>query len=52
MARPARKKSVLVRMYLLRATPMPSTKAKYTIMMVQSIAVRFTRPLRNFVSGD
>src|SRR5579859_679685 len=43
-ARPARKKSALVRMKRLRAAPMPSTKAKYTSMMVQSMAVRFTRP--------
>src|SRR5579864_2110346 len=42
--RPARKKSVLVRMYRLRAAPMPITNAKYTSMMVQSMAVRFTGP--------
>src|SRR5260370_9829887 len=39
MERPARKKSVLVRVYLFSATPMPRTKMKYTIMMIQSIAV-------------
>src|SRR5260370_27175187 len=39
MERPARKNSVLVRVYLFSATPMPRTKMKYTIMMIQSIAV-------------
>src|SRR5215469_11936410 len=39
MDRPARKKSVLVRMYLFRVTPIPSTNARYTSMMIQSIAV-------------
>jgi hypothetical protein len=39
IARPARKKSVLVRIYLFKATPMPSTNTKYTIMIVQSIDV-------------
>src|SRR5215471_8729021 len=43
MDRPARKKSVLVRMYLLRVTPIPSTNAKYTSMMIQSIAVSMSQ---------
>src|SRR5579859_2022681 len=39
MARPARKKSVLVFIEPLRATPIPSTKAKYTPRISQSIPV-------------
>src|SRR5438067_5733274 len=43
MERPARKKSVLVFVYLRSATPVPRTKAKYTPMMIQSIAVNIQR---------
>src|SRR5579859_743612 len=39
MARPARKKSVLVFIEPFKATPMPSTKAKYTPRISQSIPV-------------
>src|SRR5713101_5987064 len=39
MARPARKKSVLVFIELLRATPMPRTNAKYRARISQSIPV-------------
>src|SRR5712692_3307508 len=39
MARPARKKSVLVFIELLRATPMPRTNAKYKARISQSIPV-------------
>src|SRR5580700_3236196 len=42
MTRPARKKSVLVFTLRLRPNPMPSTMAKYTTMMIQSIKVRFS----------
>ncbi len=50
---PARqKKSVLVFTLRLSTNPMPSTKAKYTSMMIQSIMVRFTdrglQDCRNF----
>src|SRR6266849_6699501 len=39
MARPARNKSVLVFIELLRATPMPRTNAKYRARISQSIPV-------------
>src|SRR5579885_2956356 len=40
MARPARKKSVLVFTRRRKTNPMPSTDAKYTSMITQSIPVR------------
>src|SRR5215467_9485082 len=39
--RPERKKSVLVFIYRFSAKPIPSTKTKYTTIMVKSIPVRF-----------
>src|SRR5262249_32105932 len=41
MGRPDKKKTVLVFMYRLKAKPIPSTKTKYTSMIVQSTIVRF-----------
>src|SRR5260370_20499169 len=45
MARPARKKSVLVFIELLRVTPMPRTNAKYRARINQSIPVILERLL-------
>src|SRR6267143_1988778 len=42
IARPARKKSVLVFTLRLSRKPIPRTKMKYTSMMAQSMLLRFT----------